>query len=71
MCIRDSPTIEEIFGLKKPLPKMIIPNADHINILAKLKFVPKTEALKNNKNCPTAIIKPPSKIQFLLSLIHI
>ena len=30
-----------------------------------LTFVPKILALKNNKNCPTAIINPPSKIQFL------
>ena len=44
------PTIEEILGLKNPLPKMIIPKADHIKVLAKGKLVPNTLALKNNKN---------------------
>ena len=44
------PTIEDIFGLKKPFPKIIIPKADHNSVFAKLKFEPKTLALKNNKN---------------------
>jgi hypothetical protein len=54
-----------MFGLKNPFPKIIIPNADHINVVAKDRFVPKTLALKNKRNCPTAIIKPPKRIQFL------
>ena len=59
------PTILEIFGLKNPFPKIIIPKAVHINVVAKLILLPKTLALKNNINCPIAIIKPPNKIQFL------
>ena len=60
------PTIEEIFGLKKPLPKIIIPNANHINVVAKDKLLGKIVALVNNNICPIAIIDPPNKIQFLL-----
>ena len=60
------PTIEEIFGLKNPLPKTIIPKAVHNKIFAKPKFVLKMLALKNNIICPTAIMAPPSMIQFLL-----
>ena len=44
---------------------MIIPKADHIKVLASGKLVPKTLALAKSKNCPTAIIKPPSNMQFL------
>jgi hypothetical protein len=59
------PTILEIFGLKKPFPKTIIPKAAHINVVAKLMFEPNILALKNKKNWPIAIIKPPRIIQFL------
>ncbi len=44
------PTIEEIFGLKNPFPKMMTNNATHINILALLMLESKVEALMNNKN---------------------
>ena len=59
-------TMEEMFGLKNPFPKMMIPKADHIRVFANPRFVENTLALANNNNCPIAIIPPPSMIQFLL-----
>ena len=62
------PTIEEIFGLKKPFPKMIINNAIHINIFALPILVSKVEALINNKNCPIAISVPPNIMLYLFPM---
>ena len=53
-----------MFGLKKPLPKMMTNKATHINILALLMLESNVEALINNKNCPMAINVPPSIILY-------
>ncbi len=62
------PTIEEIFGLKKPFPKIMINKAIHMNILALPILESKVEALINNKNCPIAISVPPNMILYLFPM---
>ena len=42
-----------------------MPSAVHIKLFAKPMFEPNTLALQKSKSCPTAIINPPNKIQFL------
>ena len=55
-----------MFGLKKPLPKMITPSATYKIVFASSRFVEKIEALVKRSNCPIPIRVPPNKIQFLL-----
>jgi hypothetical protein len=57
-----------MFGLKNPLPKIIINKATHIKILALLMLESKVEALINNKNCPIAIKAPPNIILYLFPI---
>ena len=53
----------EMFGLKKPFPKMMVPKAMYNKVVARSRLESKMLALKNRSNCPIAIKVPPSRMQ--------
>jgi len=52
--------MEEMLGLKKPLPRICTPRPTHMSVVARSRLVEKTLPLKNMNNWPIARMRPPS-----------